>query len=187
MNKPKRRFKYPGDGLEIFALVILLLSLFAAIRGIANLRAGRASESWPTTQGTIRTSEVRVTKTFEGPIYKVDIKYKYRANGEDHWGDRLHFQGVQGEYIFDFRDEADSLAREYPLGRLVTVYYDPKSPERSTLNPGIRAANYWDFGGPIVGVGIFIFIFSLVFVGYRRSKRQPSATTANTPSEPDSR
>ena len=65
--------------------------------------------------------------------YEVRIKYAYRINGSDFESSRI---SVSNRYHGDKEWARDMIARIYPLGAPVAVYYDPADPARAVLIPG---------------------------------------------------
>ncbi len=60
----------------------------------------------------------------------------------------------------------NELLRLYPVGKKVTVYYDPKDPTYCLLEPGISYQSYIAF---IIGV-VFIIIGIVIAVVYKPVK-----------------
>jgi hypothetical protein len=128
----------------------LLVSLF----GIAFFKWVRQASRWPTTSGRIVASGVDVFR-YRAPDdriwrthHKSNVVYEYEVNGRRFLGDRL-ILGVT--FSSTHRRVIDSQARHYPVGREVLVYYDPKNPGESVLQP--RSA--WHYLLWIIAAAIF--------------------------------
>lgn len=88
------------------------------------------ARSWQSTTGTITKSRVEVSggeMTSISPriVYEFTVNFQiYQGNqiraGEKFWAPRT------SEEIYDLVDQ-------YPIGKSVTVYYDPENPENSAL------------------------------------------------------
>ena len=127
-----------------------------------------ASSSWPSVNGTIISSEVKITEdrpTSSSPrqssySYQADIKYEYDMDGGKLIGDRVRFGEVSNKEI------AESLVVIYKPGDKVQVYYDPGNPENSVLEPGLSFGlllmpllGLAVIGAGIIGVVIFFKFF----------------------------
>jgi hypothetical protein len=49
---------------------------------------------------------------------------------------------------------AAEIIRQYPVGSQVTVYFDPRNPMNSVMQPGLNFGSYF----VVVGAGIFVWI-----------------------------
>jgi hypothetical protein len=122
--------------------------------GILDSIKAAESESWPTVQGAIVTSQVASSTDSDGDTtYYADIVYSYRVSGTVYEGDRVVFgEGSTSDY-----DAMQEVADRYPARRTVTVYYNPDDPADAVLEPGF---NWW-LMLPL-GIGV---IFALVGIG----------------------
>jgi hypothetical protein len=117
----------------------LLLSLFL----VANRRTALGAARWPTTTGTILSSvaEARRTLVSRGreqtvTVWSPVVEYSYRAQGRDYHGTRLAFGGdAAGAQAF-----AEETVARYPVGREVTVHFDPANPSFAVLEPRVAFA-----------------------------------------------
>lgn len=132
----------------IAAVVLLLLAALASAGTVMTLAKSRRSRAWPTVTGKITHSEVtediqremekddddetrvreRITK-----MYGVKLAYDYVVAGVAHAGTRLYWSDgikVSGD------GPARKIVEKYPVGRAVTVYYQPDDPTTALLDPG---------------------------------------------------
>jgi len=112
---------------------------------LLRLLRGSRSKSWPTVWGLITNSSVRewFDEGFQGPEvytrgstqYEADIIYKYEIDNRKYNAKRIDTS---------FRGENRGLNRswliyqKYYSGKPVQVYYDPKNPRISVLEPGFK-------------------------------------------------
>jgi hypothetical protein len=111
---------------------------------------GQQSLSWPTTQGTIRFSQVgtrtirhRVTAPYER--YYPDLLYAYTVAGQRHASTQIWTTPAVVLFGFAVGSHPESTARaaveailaRYPAGQQVTVWYNPGDPALAALEPGI--------------------------------------------------
>jgi hypothetical protein len=133
----------------LFALAVVPLGL-----GGWGCYQGWRTLSWPTVEGVILGSEMRIVtserrqsdgSTSTEQRATVDIKYTYQVDGRDHVSD-----GIQ-PYSYGMQNSA--LAREqawrYPANAKVRVAYDPDDPAHAYLEPGASSVSKM-----LLGVGI---------------------------------
>ena len=126
---------------------------------------------WPSTQGKIVSSGVVVSRSTgkeDSPGYEPSVRYAYTVRGTPYSGKGLALVQDIGLSL----GGAERIARKYPAGSIVTVYYDPKKPTSSVLVRGITAL------GPIAGllVGCLVLVIALVGFGTGGLGRQSVLT-----------
>ena len=116
--------------LPLFFGVIFVLSCFALPQYI---RAKKSAE-WPPTNGAITASNLQV-RYFRGTKgYYAAIRYRYRVADRDYEGDQISFNRVHAATA----DAWQKVIDEYPVGKDVKVFYDPKNPSTAVLEPGLH-------------------------------------------------
>lgn len=172
-----------GKGCSLIILaVIVLFAAMAALDGWNRYKSGKASQNWPSTDGVILTSELKTDLGKSDdvePKYKAAVTYRYAVEGYEHTGERVSFSGQ----TFLEKGKADSLVKRYNKGKRVKVYYDPKTPHVSVLEPGTAS------GPPFISIMlalIVLFFLFKIFRGYLRKKEsgQQIDTPSFTPQEP---
>jgi hypothetical protein len=127
-----------------FLLLGLVLAGFSAF----HLRRAIRSRHWPSTEG--RVTEARLEEDSDGQ-FSVAVSYRYQVDGQTHRGseDVKHWRPT--------RESAQMIARKFPPGEPLVVFYDPEKPSVAVLRPGRTA-------GPVMllllscaigGVGLF--------------------------------
>ncbi|HQO58006.1 MAG TPA: DUF3592 domain-containing protein [Candidatus Omnitrophota bacterium] len=142
---------------------MLFFLFFAAIGGgivylgFMSYVKSRASQSWPTAQGVVVSSEVaahrsRSRKGHHRTTYGAKVRYEYTVNGVQYSSDKISF----GEYRTHNRGPAQATADRYPPQVEVVVYYNPDKPEEAVLEPGKRGGIVIIFivGGVFGAVGV---------------------------------
>ncbi len=143
-------FTTAGSALFIggwIGLAIFLLFLYA----------DRETYSWPTVDGVVRVSKVKPGP--EGDV--LDLAYDYSVGRRSFRGRRVA-QGQDrtlGSYLPDAVDPPEVVQR-YPVGTLVTVYYDPAQPLDCILEPRITR---FTIGGLVISV-LMIILGAVIFV-----------------------
>lgn len=131
--------------------IYLLFTIVGALvffSGVGGLFRSNASKSWPTTQGTVVSSGVRVPKSSSKSLYTPVVRYEYHVDGHKHTSARVSF----GDASTSHSSDAQKVVARYPAGSSITVHYSPKDPASSVLEAGITGANYFV---PLMGFGFF--------------------------------
>ncbi len=156
-------------GVPLFAFLLPIAAIGFGIAGLVGYfklrREQQASARWPTATGTITQSSVETEVEQEEDdrgrerselVYRVALQFAYRVGAREfhstHWNwgwTALHSD----------RSRAEEVVAKYPVGRQVTVYYDPAQPETAVLEP----ANKVGVAAPLL-VGLFLIPAGLVFL-----------------------
>jgi hypothetical protein len=118
----------------------------------------KASKEWPTADGVITVSRVQSHRNKDGKsMYSHEVEFKYTLDGEQHVGDRI--------WATDGGSSSNSSAAHatvamYPVGRDVTVHYDPEAPGVALLEPGTTWVNFL-----LLGVSAMFFLIGLLITG----------------------
>ena len=145
-----------GIGLSAIGLAMLLFGIYFIVLGDEVTR-------WPSTEGTILETRIRiwspVRTTFEEQRLKGDIteyypqiEYQWTVDGTTHQGRRYKIGTTHDKY--EDRDDARAAARSFVAGAPITVYYDPDEPSQAVLD---RSKDWFALLVPSV--------LSLVFLG----------------------
>jgi hypothetical protein len=142
---------------SIFSMgLFLLIGLGLSFWGWTILQNARASASWPIAEGRVTNSEVNHTTDAEGgDSYSPEITYTYAVNDTNHNNSTIKF----GENSYSSRKKAEEILSNYPVGKNVTVYYDPEKPDRSVLEPGVSAGSFI-----VLGIGVFFILITLAIL-----------------------
>ncbi len=150
---------------------IICGSLFSIIGlGILTLLLSRQSfiirsKKWSTVSGTIQSSRIveETVKDDNGNptiYYQPLIVYRYEINGKEYVVrdpvyDVIHYNNSQ--------ENAEQLMTEYSIGKTVNVFYNPKSPEESTLKTRYNNWHLLFYLIPIILLAIGAIYFWFVF------------------------
>jgi len=137
-------------GGAVFVLGILL----------SDIPTGIASQGWPTTEGNIISSrlEEHMFKEYEGDYYKdtvAYIRYQYSVNGISYSSSAVNSTNAP---FYPAR-----IGSRYPVGKDVTVHYNPRNPSKAVLETGIvlNEEAFDVISGYITGAGVFIMVLGL--------------------------
>lgn len=183
--------KFPGDWLVTsgvcFALALMTLGwpplrrrgvFIAMIAGgigalaVAFLLLGRdysvvadEAKSWPSAEATVWKSE-RVQSPGGNAAVHFEIGYLYQVGGKSYSGDTLTF----GTYE-ETEATAQSLMEAFPVGRRITIYFDPSDPQRSVVWLGRQNVALMT---RVVGAALVVMSVACVFWFLRRWRQQQS-------------
>jgi hypothetical protein len=148
----------------VYAFPLLMVGIVAAAAFYKWLQV-RAAKQWPETTGRIVVSgsQVREVEAFddntEGGKTKekrnfANIIYEYEVSRQKFRASRVSI----GEDLGNF-EVAETIAR-YPVGKVVTVYYNPRKPREAVLErdppKGVFGCVIW---GVVISVGLILFAF----------------------------
>jgi hypothetical protein len=125
------------------------------------------SARWPATAGIITQSSMRKAyddKGFSG--YIPEVQYRYAVGALKYLGTRIDFHTQDH---LNTVGHAQSLLSQFPTGKVVFVYYDPKDPQNAVLQPGIQSEQTWIL---YLGLGYIVMCsvaFLCVLYHYRRA------------------
>ncbi|MBD3272303.1 MAG: DUF3592 domain-containing protein [Elusimicrobia bacterium] len=125
---------------KMVILSVIIAGLLLAYLGITRMYRSIASKNWPTTDGTVIRSVLNKHVSHdhsptgamrENTGLAPEIVYEYTVSGNKYTNDTFSYKGIR-----NYRDayEAQDFIDQYPIGKKVTVHYNPKSPKISTLN-----------------------------------------------------
>lgn len=156
--------------LRVFPFIFIVVGLILVGFGVYNIYQANASEKWPTTTGEIVSSDVKRhageaskpnRRGGQSTTYSPDILFEYDIEGETYTSSKVAFGGVS----FNDRADAQRIVDNYPVGKQVTVYYNPKAPDIAVLEVGM-SDTIWllpIFGSIFAGIGLVLFfVFRLM-------------------------
>lgn len=150
-------------GVPLFVFLIPLACIALGTGGVVqylqNRRQARASARWPTVAGTITESKLAVELDEDGDEkYRADIRFVYRVGGREFEGANVKWGWTA---IYAWRSHAAAALAAYPMGKAVTVHYDPAQPMTAVLDPLNREGMAMPlvFAAAIGGIGLFVLKF----------------------------
>ena len=140
--------KFPPDP-SVAAFFFLVPGLACTLFALRMIWTVVASLSWPTVEArVVRSTVTRFRGDGQIVYYQPSIAYQYEMDGVTYVGTQLDW-GRFGTT----REEAQRVADGYPVGELVTAYYNPSRPHRSVIEP-----RGWT-------MSVFLLVFGLGFIG----------------------
>jgi len=147
--------------------VMLVIGVLCTVAGLLGLTSGALryldalrTEDWPSTRGTIITSEV-VAGGDARKWFEPRITYQYEVQSKTHLAHSIWYQsGTTSKSV------AEEVVLAHPVASTVRVRYDPANPSRALLLPGAS----WEIALPIL-VSILTLFGGVVVLFDMRRKR----------------
>lgn len=133
----------------IISLLLCVASILVEFLTVGQFLALRAIESWSTTKGIIKHSDLQPNAINSN--FTAQIKYEYTVAEKQHLSSSVRVEGT----TFDSKAKAVEITQRFPVNSDVLVYYNPQSPSESFLETGVGWTNYVTIISPV--------IFSLLF------------------------
>jgi ABC-type multidrug transport system fused ATPase/permease subunit len=135
------RFPHANENFVVAAagIGILMLMMF-----YAHWRTAKGAQSWPTIAGKVVRSEVESYEERVGDkgslsrFYRPVVEYAYTVNGQDYRGNQIKLMATSAGN----ESWAAKAAARYPIGRDVTVSYEPENPGNAALEVS-RSSAWW--------------------------------------------
>lgn len=146
--------------MVMFGAAFLFVGLAVLIVAIRNVRRVAESKRWPRTRGTVTDARIEHNRKSKGwRQYWPAITYSYSVRGTTFLSTAIQLVS----HAAYSEAEATEVVEQYHAGKTVSVYYDPRDPKRSVLEPGVMGSAYG-----IVALGIAILFFGgiALYVAY---------------------
>jgi hypothetical protein len=135
-----------------------------SIWGVTQLYESVRGYTWPHVNGTVVASAAH-SELMRGAgrqymSYWPEVRYEYIVGNRHVTGDRIRFI-VRGMN----QKETQRVVGSYPVGKAVTVYYDPRDATASVLEPGI----WWPMI-PILALSITLTLLmpAIIYSDFRK-------------------
>src|SRR2546421_660265 len=140
--------------------ILAFFSIWAGLVGtfdylvLHGMQRQSAAMAFPTVEGRVTESLVRVTRGSKGRInYAPLIRYVYNVRGKAYTSNVLRYgMGGQGG-----RPNAEQMVSARPVGSPVTMHYNPANPADAILEPGVH--------GTDLLIPLILFPFNLLVAG----------------------
>lgn len=115
-----------------FTIIASLLFIFLYVKKENTLQ--NESANWQATEAVVSSSNVRRdwNKNSGTPktLHHFELQYNYKVGETSYLGKRYAFHGNPS---FSNKKEAEKLLEEYPVGKSITVYFQPDNPQESVI------------------------------------------------------
>jgi hypothetical protein len=123
--------------------------VYGASRAIFRTR----ESSWKSTEGVITLSVVEEDTSDESRTHRARVEYTYQVGHVTYIGDRI----APLQKLMETQWSAQRAVGKYGLGRHIGVYFDPRNPGQSVLEPGRQIST---------AIGFIAFGAVLCFFGW---------------------
>ncbi len=121
----------------IISLCFCAVGVGILCSGINNLMMANQAKTWPTTEGTIKSSTCAYYYVMsESSSYFTHVTYSYTVAGKSYQGDRIAF-GYSGSW---WRSPNQKIADRLSSATTVLVRYDPDKPSMAVLSCGLNGS-----------------------------------------------
>ena len=142
-------------------IFFITFGFLALILFFISLKNSKPTKTWPNINGKVLESEVE--KSRGGGNASARILYEYTVDGKKYTSERIRAFGISK---FHFA-ESPTLVEEFPAGKEVSVFYNPKDPSSAVLLHG-PPKNIYVF---IIGI-IVVFLLGLFIIMQQYIKKQ---------------
>jgi hypothetical protein len=141
--------------------IVTLMTLFGLFSNAESIKWLFVDPSnFDITEGKVLSSKKEFHGTYGG--WRFSITYEYEVDGHYYTSNRVHY----GFQAMDEQSYAESYVEKYPVDKQVLVYYDPRNPGKSVLEPSVK----WTFLLPFYGLLILLVIVIYGFSFYYKIK-----------------
>lgn len=179
-----------SEGAWFMLIVVAAFPTLILVALAVKLWEIRQASTWPETTGKVVTSKVvaknvpRLGSQSEEDPNDGDvqirneplIEYEYQVNGQRHRCNRYSIaERTSG-------DELEEVLERYPVGAIVTVYYNPRQPGQALLErdlpmgqlmAGLGCLLVFFIGGPLLGAAFYFNVLDWVKPHLARPDRAP--------------
>jgi hypothetical protein len=147
-----------------WGILMLAFSLWLILSNWHDIKGSYFSSpaSFRSTEGSIVSSSTYTSKPRRETHYHYSIEYEFTINGKNYRSDEITFDN---NYSLDPKF-AQIYISKYPVGKKVTVYYDPHDPSFSVLEPeekGYAGAELF-----FLIISVLVLVLSSVYLLIRR-------------------
>ena len=122
-------------------ITLCCLGSAGIVESFFDLRRWRAAPEWPVTEGLVVSSRIKEHGAWHDDYTeRLKLKYTFRVHGREYTGRRVRagqeLDLTIGSGPGSAWSSARPDARNYPIGSVVYVRYDPRNPKSCCLQPG---------------------------------------------------
>ena len=138
-----------------FVTIFLGVGIFMLVKYFQDKKKAEESQAWSATAGQVTQSYVRESQTRDDDgylttTYYPEVRYTYQVMGVEYAGDKVSFGGAVGGN----RNKASEVVAQYPIGKNITVYYDPNNHEDAVIERRMGSKGFLIIGVVFTLVGI---------------------------------
>ena len=149
-------------GIIILTVIYLLLSVFILWTWINQFNHTRKKSKWSITKAHISESQIvsakdkfRVYSSPAGNLQKVSVQYSFTVSDIE-YSDQIPMS-LKSDYL----PLIEKQLKKYPVGKELTVYYNPDNPEESQLEkPGFTIGSIFGYIIFLI-LGLFLLTYAI--------------------------
>ena len=126
------------------------------------IKEAKESVKWPSVTGKVLTSDVNTSRNSDGKtMYSAEVAFNYTVEGKTYTSSSIDMGPKSSS---SSSSDAYNTAGQYPVGKSVSVYYNPELPSHGVLETGVPTSLtiiYWG-GWVFAGIGVLL-TFKLLF------------------------
>lgn len=134
----------PASGNVPVAVMLAFMGLFALLIGRAASYEVRQTANWLSTSGVIEESGVENFQAMDEGRWRTmkrsNVVYSYKVNGNDYRSGRIAVRGWKASSSIGAL--VGGLAKKYPPGKPVEVFYDPANPAEAVLERRVSGGGF---------------------------------------------
>jgi hypothetical protein len=140
-----------------FVTIFLGVGIFMLVKYFQDKKKTEESQAWSATSGQVTQSYVRESQTRDDDgylttTYYPEVRYTYQVMGVEYGGDKVSFGGAVG----GGRKKAEEVIAQYPIGKNITVYYDPNKHEDAVIERRMGSKGFLIIGIVFTLIGVCI-------------------------------
>ncbi|MFX1601309.1 MAG: DUF3592 domain-containing protein [Promethearchaeota archaeon] len=142
-------------GINFISFALYIASVLIIGQNFRYLVKVLKSKKWPYVEGEIKKVMVYGQQDGKSVSYNVDLTYTYNVEGQKYTNHQIKLDFVHGARTFVPKIFAMMKVEQYEEGKKINVFYNPRNPNESILEHGLRLFTF--FLMFVVGIGLFLF------------------------------
>jgi len=150
--------------IPVFLLFLSMLGAWLIYSAIGTIKALQTM-GWPHTNGIVISTEVKRIPSSKGPSkFSPVITYTFKVDSVEYSSDRYSSTGARGSSQW-----ANEVIDEYWVNSAIKVFYNPRDPKESVIDPGLQSDNYW----MTILSSFFFMVVLFAFIKQIKQSRNP--------------
>lgn len=150
--------------IPVFLLFLSMLGAWLTYSAIGTIKALQTL-GWPHTSGIVLLTEVKRIPSSKGPSkFSPVINYTFKVDSVEYSSDRFSSTGARGT-----SEWANDVVGEYWVNSAIKVFYNPRNPKESVIDPGLQSDNYW----MTILSSFFFAVVLFAFIKQLKQSRNP--------------
>ena len=141
-----------GKTGKIVGVIFLVIGLIFVFVGYYVVKGAKKVEKWPATKGVVVDSKVvsHLDSESNQTMFAPAITYRFKVEGKEYTSSDYGFMNMS----YNNPRKAEDIVKKYPVGKEITVYYNPENPYKAVL---VKNSSFFIYIPQILG-GLFTVI-----------------------------